>query len=191
LVALVLAVSACGGGGDDAAEVGAGGAEVTNSSTTPAPEVGDGDAPSADEGGAAEADFLPDIDVVDVATGETVALRSLVSAGRPTLLWFWAPHCTSCIREAPDVLELSARHGDDLQIIGLGAQDDLDQAQGFLELTGTGELDMVWDATGETWIHFGVTNQPTVVVVSSDGEVKATWFRELDEDGILAAAGLT
>lgn len=192
LLAITLVVVACGGGGDDGADVSAGASEITNpdapGSTETAPP--ESSAPSATTPPAGEADFLPDIEVVDVASGETVALRSLVSAGRPTLLWFWAPHCTFCIREAPEVLELAARHGDDLQILGLGAQDDLSQAQGFLELTGTGELDMVWDATGESWIHFGVTNQPTVVVVSPDGEVEATWFRELDEAGILAAAGL-
>lgn len=192
-MALTLVVAACGGGGTDTAEVGGGGTEITSSdptgSTTAADDEGAGQ--PVDEVPAAAAEFLPDIEVVEVATGETVALRSVATAERPTLLWFWAPHCTFCIREAHEVLALEASHGDELQIIGLGAQDDLGQAVDFLELTGTGELAMVWDATGETWIHFGVTNQPTVVVVSPDGEVQATWFREFDEAGILAAAGLS
>lgn len=194
LAAVAVAVAACGGGGDDDADVSAGGTEITNPDATQPTEPSaptESSAPPEADAPAEEATFLPDIEVVDVASGEPVALRSLASADRPTLLWFWAPHCTFCIREAPDVLALSASHGDELQILGLGAQDDLDQAMGFLETTGTGDLDMVWDATGETWVHFGVTNQPTVVVVSPEGEVQATWFREFDEAGILAAAGLS
>ncbi len=35
---------------------------------------------------------LPAVDVLDVATGETVNFASLIPADRPVLLWFWAPH---------------------------------------------------------------------------------------------------
>ncbi len=35
---------------------------------------------------------LPDLSVTDIATGDQVALQSLVPADRPVLLWFWAPH---------------------------------------------------------------------------------------------------
>ena len=191
--AVALAVAACGG---DDPEVGVDAGATTEapaaSDTSAAPvDDADTDPTEAPDDNAPDASFLPDIEVVDVASGDTVALRSVASANQPTLLWFWAPHCTFCIREAPKVLGLEASHGDELQIIGLGAQDDLDQAADFLELTGTADLEMVWDATGETWIHFGVTNQPTVVVLSPDGEVQATWFREFDEAGILDAAGLS
>lgn len=35
---------------------------------------------------------LPAVDVLDVATGDTVNFASLIPADRPVLLWFWAPH---------------------------------------------------------------------------------------------------
>lgn len=36
---------------------------------------------------------FPDLDVVSVATGETVNLKAELSGGDlPVLLWFWAPH---------------------------------------------------------------------------------------------------
>ncbi|MEX2586700.1 MAG: hypothetical protein WD602_01730 [Actinomycetota bacterium] len=35
---------------------------------------------------------LPEVAVLDVDTGDTVNLGSLVPAPRPILLWFWAPH---------------------------------------------------------------------------------------------------
>lgn len=147
--------------------------------------------PSADDGATAAGEFLPDIEVVRVACGDTVGLRSLAEPGVPTLLWFWAPHCTFCMREAPEVVAFSAEYGDEVRIIGLGAQDSLDQAVDFVSSTDTAGLDMVWDESGESWIHFEVTSQPTVIVLSADGEVEARWYRDFDEAGILAAAGLT
>jgi hypothetical protein len=36
--------------------------------------------------------FFPDVDVIEIATGETVNMQSLVAIDRPVLLWFWAPH---------------------------------------------------------------------------------------------------
>ncbi len=133
---------------------------------------------------------LPAIDVVELASGDTVDLTALATAGRPSLLWFWAPHCTVCRREAPDLLAFAEAHGDEIQILGLGAQDSLEEAYGFLDDTGTHDLRMVWDATGQSWIHHGVTSQPTIIVLGADGQVAGEWYRDFDADGILAAAGL-
>ena len=48
-------------------------------------------APATDAAPPAES-VIPDVDVVDLATGETVNLASFAPADRPILLWFWAPH---------------------------------------------------------------------------------------------------
>lgn len=180
----VLLLSACGG--DD---------DVASSPTMPSaaaivdPAAG-GDAPAAPAGETKANTALPDLRVVRVASNETVALRTLAPVGKPMVLWFWAPHCTFCRGEAPDLLEFEKIHGDHLTILGLGAQDDYDQAVDFLGDTGTQNLEMVWDKTGKSWVHFKVTNQPTVVVVDADGRITKKWFREFDAEGILAAAGL-
>ena len=34
---------------------------------------------------------VPDVDLIDVRSGETVQLRSLVDGVRPVLVWFWSP----------------------------------------------------------------------------------------------------
>lgn len=150
------------------------------SASSPAPAVPAGKANMA----------LPDLKVVRVASGQTVPLQTLAVSGKPTLLWFWAPHCTFCRAEAPDLLAFAKAHGAQVQILGLGAQDDLGQAVGFLSDTGTQTLEMVWDASGRSWLHYKVTNQPTVVVLDAKGNVTKTWFRHFDPKAILAAAGL-
>lgn len=181
---IALTVAACG---SDGASTVAG--PTTTGATAPPTTATDGRAPSTTPGASTVAD-LPAIDVVDLATGEEVDLQSLAQPGRPTLLWFWAPHCTTCRREAPDVLAFEAAHADQIDLLGLGAQDTLDEAYGFLDDTGTHDLTMVWDRSGQSWIHHGVTSQPTVIVLDASGEVAGTWFRDFDVDGILAAAGL-
>ena len=89
-VIVVLAAAACGS--DDATTV-----------TEPAGiEPADTAAPTADDStaddSAAPAPVLagpgdvPDLDMINVHTGEAVNLQSLVSGQTPLLLWFWAPH---------------------------------------------------------------------------------------------------
>lgn len=134
---------------------------------------------------------LPDIDVLHVPTGSTVSLRSQLVADTPTLLWFWAPHCTFCMREAPKLKAFAEKYGDKIRVLGVGAQDTRGQAADFVESTETQNLAMLWDQSGESWISFNVTNQPTVIVLSRDGDQRARFFRNFDEDAILKAAGLS
>lgn len=98
-IALVLAAAltfaACGGGSsgpgseelfDAGPSEGAGQTEQPAASD-PADTEKDADGQEASGGG-----DLPDVEVVDIATGEKLALTSLVPAQRPLLVWFWAPH---------------------------------------------------------------------------------------------------
>ena len=119
LIVAALAAGGCGGGsgseGSDAADgSSATAASGADSSPTAAPaETGAADEPqapaetggdqSASEGAGGEgasangaavavsAD-VPDLEMVDVASGSSVRLASLVTGDKPLLLWFWAPH---------------------------------------------------------------------------------------------------
>lgn len=76
LLAATLALAACGG-------------TSGSSSGTGAAQTG------VDPGvasGAESASPLPAVDVVNIATGETVALAGLLPADKPVLVWMWAPH---------------------------------------------------------------------------------------------------
>ncbi len=85
----------------------------------------------------------------------------------------------------------AAKYGDRIRVIGLGAQDSRGEAVDFVRETDTAGLPMLWDESGESWIKFNVTNQPTVIVLSGDGDQRARFFRNFDEDAILKAAGIT
>ncbi|MGQ0843638.1 MAG: TlpA family protein disulfide reductase [Sporichthyaceae bacterium] len=196
-IALVLLAAGCGGGAEPNAQAPAA-AEQQPALETPAAEIAAKGATSEVAGHeatsaqshAGHSAALPDVQVVRVTKGGAkVNLQSLHTAGKPTLLWFWAPHCTFCRAEAPKLVDFSAKHGSKIAVLGLGAQDDLRQAEGFCTETSTTPLEMVWDASGKSWVHYKVTNQPTVIVLDADGKVVKRWFREFDEREILEAAG--
>jgi len=126
------------------------------------------------EGGASLGSGIPELVVTDVDTGEQVTLASVVPADKPTLLWFWAPHCTTCRGEAPELNDFAAAHGDEIAIIGVGARDDYEYAQSFIADTGV-PFPMTWDETGASWKAFDVPFQPAGVLVAADGQWLARW----------------
>ena len=52
---------------------------------------GDATTPTASGAPTASASVVPDVQVLDLATGQKVALPSRVATDKPTLLWMWAP----------------------------------------------------------------------------------------------------
>ncbi len=111
--------------------------------------------------------------------------------GRPAVLWFWAPWCTICRTEGPEVARIAQSfHGDVrfLGVPGLGAVEDMQQ---FVEDTGTGELTHLVDDDGSLWARFGVIAQPAFAFVSADGEVEVVNGSLPPDDLIEAARDLT
>lgn len=47
--------------------------------------------------------------------------------GKAVVLDFWATNCPPCIEEIPHLIDLKARYGDDLELIGLHVGDDEDR----------------------------------------------------------------
>lgn len=76
--AAIVALAAAACGSDDAATVD----EPASAGTDVA----------ASDGPASPAGDVPDLDMTNVHTSETVNLQSVVSGDTPVLLWFYAPH---------------------------------------------------------------------------------------------------
>jgi len=87
IVFLALFAVACSG--DPADQAGTSASPVEHS---PAAPSASNEAGVADLSAAPIATDLPAIDTIDVRTGDTVNLQSLVPSDKPLLLWFWAPH---------------------------------------------------------------------------------------------------
>jgi thiol-disulfide isomerase/thioredoxin len=95
-------------------------------------------------------------------------------AGKPVVLWFWAPWCPTCAAEAPDVLEIRTEYGDRVGLLGVAGLDKLENMQPFVDRTKTGQITHVGDPKGEIWRRFEITQQSTYVLLDASGEVSFT-----------------
>ncbi|MEO8252277.1 MAG: DsbE family thiol:disulfide interchange protein [Chloroflexota bacterium] len=93
--------------------------------------------------------------------------------GRPAVVNVWASWCPPCVDEHPLLLDLAARHIDDLSVVGIVYQDTADGARGFLARYGNGGWPNVVDASGAIAVNLGVTGPPETFFIDADGIVRA------------------
>ncbi len=67
----------------------------------------------------------------------------------------------------------------------MGAQDSLGLAETFVADTGTATPLMIWDASFETWNYYGVTGQPTAILVDPTGNPIQGWRGFFDQEEVL------
>jgi len=95
-------------------------------------------------------------------------------AGRPAIVNFWASYCIpSCVEEHPVLLDLAARHGGDLRMVGVLFNDTPDGARGFLARYGQVSWPNMLNADGRISIDYGVTGPPETFFVNKEGIVVA------------------
>ena len=89
-------------------------------------------------------------------------------AGKPVLLWFWAPWCPTCKAQIPEVQKLAKTYEGRVNVIGVGSLDGgdaiklfADDAWGMTHLT---------DEQGQVWKHFGVVEQSSFLLLDATGE---------------------
>ena len=92
--------------------------------------------------------------------------------GRDVVFWFWAPWCTICRAEAPDILAAASAFDGQVEIIGVAGRGEAEEMQAFVADTGTGELDHIIDDDGSIWSGFGVSAQPAFAFIDDGGEVE-------------------
>lgn len=104
--------------------------------------------------------------------GTTLTGASFDSAkneGEPQVLWFWAPWCTVCRAESPDVAKVAASFDGKVDFVGIPGRGKLPEMRKFVSETGTGGFTHVSDVSGSLWQQFGITSQPSFVFVDSAG----------------------
>ncbi|MET7708979.1 redoxin domain-containing protein [Micromonospora sp. NPDC005413] len=120
-------------------------------------------------------------------TGTTLtgaAFDAAQLAGRPVVLWFWAPWCATCASQAWTVAEVAPQYRDTVPIIGvagLGEQKAMKEFVTEFDLTGTPQLD---DRKGTLWRRFKVTEQSIFVIIDRNGKVVHQGF--LDGEALTA-----
>ena len=105
-------------------------------------------------------------------TGTTVAgspFDGSSLAGKPAVLWFWAPWCPTCRAQSVNLSHLAEKYDGELAVVGVGG---LDSAEAIEELAARiPNVTHLVDDRGEVWQHFRVTAQSTYTVIDADGEI--------------------
>ena len=90
-------------------------------------------------------------------------------AGRPALLWFWAPWCPTCRSQVPQVESLAEEYAGDVAVIGVGSLDSAEAIAAFAaDVDGVTHLD---DVDGALYRKFGIAEQSSFVLLDADGEM--------------------
>jgi len=115
-------------------------------------------------------------------------------AGRPAVINFWASYCIpACVDEHPVLLDLAARHADDLQLVGVLVNDTPEDARDFLARYGQVSWPTVLNGDGRISIDYGVTGPPETFFVDAQGIVRARYIGPLTAEVVaelLTALGL-
>ena len=90
-------------------------------------------------------------------------------AGRPTVLWFWAPWCPVCRGQIPQVKGLAEQFGGRANLVGVGSLDDPDAIIAFA--AEVPEATHLLDPDGELWKRYRVVEQSSFVLLDPEGEV--------------------
>ena len=169
LAGLALVIAACSSGGDDASESSVAPTDAAAvESGEPAAGDADGTSDASDDmaGGAPQ----PLQFEADLVGGGGIDLAASFD-GKPTLLWFWAPWCGICNREAPSVEAAAQQYGDQVDFVGVAWSGSEDQFQGFVADHGL-TFPQISDDPGLVYERFGVAFQPAMVVIQPDGTLE-------------------
>ncbi len=75
-----------------------------------------------------------------------------------------------------------------MTVIGLGAQDTLEEAHDFVEKYGTTSFRMLYDDSLESWLALGVRGQPTAILFDTEGRGQFVWFGSFEDSEVLEKA---
>jgi cytochrome c biogenesis protein CcmG/thiol:disulfide interchange protein DsbE len=122
-------------------------------------------------------------------------LDSTRLAGTPLVINFWASWCIpACVEEHPVLMDLAARHGDEVQLIGILYDDTPQDAFEFLVRYGDGGWPQLDDPSGSVGLAFGVLGPPETFFVDAEGIVRAKHYGPLTPGALsrnLALIGVT
>lgn len=105
-------------------------------------------------------------------TVDGVAFDAASLAGRPAVLWFWAPWCPICNAEAPELRDIAQANAGAVTFVGVAGLDQVAAMRGFVDKHSLGSFVHLADTDGALWRRFGVTHQPAYAFIGADGTVR-------------------
>ncbi|WP_433114645.1 thioredoxin-like domain-containing protein [Micromonospora sp. CA-246542] len=176
LVAALLTTTACTGTvPPDAAAAGTTPAPTSSPTPSAAPSAGASSAPAAP---------VPDTLRFTGTTLAGGAFDGTRLAGRPVVLWFWAPWCATCASQAWTVAEIAPKYRETVPIVGVAGLGEQRDMKNFVTEFDLGDMPQIDDRKGVLWKRFKVTEQSIFVIIDRDGKVVHQGF--LDGESLTA-----
>ncbi len=175
---LALALAACGSEGGSAAPQ-AGSADT--SAAVPATPSQPSSSPDAIAAGKPSVAAVPAVLDFSASTVAGDGFEGASLAGKPAVLWFWAPWCPTCRGQIDGVSALADEYGATVNFVGVGSLDEASAIAGF---AGDVPADFphLLDPEGAVWRHFGVIEQSSYVVLDADSTVVSEGY--LDDSAL-------
>ncbi|WP_020386048.1 redoxin domain-containing protein [Kribbella catacumbae] len=105
-------------------------------------------------------------------TGTTLdgkAFDGATLAGKPAVLWFWAPWCPKCRAQAEATAKVASDYQGRANVVGVAGLDKAEAMRGFVSDQKVGGFPHLSDETGTLWKRFGITEQSVYVVLDAKG----------------------
>jgi thiol-disulfide isomerase/thioredoxin len=122
---------------------------------------------------AGDGEANPDAPAPKRGPASTTILELKSLRGHPVILDFWATWCGPCQAESPIVNAVAQRYRDrGLAVIGVNTSDEDGLAALFARKKGLA-FPMVYDDGNTIAKQYGVSNLPTLILVSKEGKIVA------------------
>lgn len=117
------------------------------------------------------------------SAGDRVRLADL--RGRTVVLDFWASWCAPCRKQSAALNEAMSSFGDDVYVLGVATSDQRQAAEDFVKSHTLGYPN-AFDERGALAHAMRVTDLPTIVVIDSEGHIKAFMANLLSAKDLVA-----
>lgn len=108
-------------------------------------------------------------------------------AGKPTVLWFWAPWCATCFGQAASVSDMQAEFGTKVNLLGVAGLGNAQEMKEFVTDGEVGGVTHLNDQAGAVWKKFKIAEQSTYVFLDRDGKVLSKgWMDSVTFEGKVA-----
>jgi thiol-disulfide isomerase/thioredoxin len=172
---LTAVLVAAGCGSDDSSASDDAGSTAGAGTTGEEPDEGtEGDEGGEGDTGSGTADGDPaTVSETLSFTGTTVdgePFDAAELAGKPTVLWFWAPWCPKCRAQGPETANVAAQFEGQAHVVGVAGLDTTEAMKDFVDSAGVASFPNLSDESGDIWKKFQITEQSIYVVLDKDGE---------------------
>lgn len=161
VMAAALLTVGCGSGATSTADAG------TDSSTTST-------APASTDSGSTASPTVPESLRFTGTTIDGKPFDGATLAGKPVVLWFWAPWCPKCKAQGPETAKVAAEFEGKASVVGVAGLDKQAAMKDFVASAKVGTFPNLSDEAGDIWKKFKITEQSTYVVLDKDGRTVFT-----------------